>query len=147
MSIWLVLTRYPLCEHLARAYPLPALRAFGSCLPALQAFGSCLPATRFASIWLVLTRVARVLQGPSDCRFLHQAVGCGKVYWISEEFDALRMCCEHLARVYPLPALRHLARAHGWYCIVEQLCPLHGGVVKCTVFGASGHNCTVRCFR
>ena len=28
--------------------------------------------------------------GPSDCRFLHQAVGYGKVHWISEVFDVLR---------------------------------------------------------
>ena len=28
-----------------------------------------------------------------------------------------------------------MARAYGWYCIVEQLCPLHRGVLKCMVFG------------
>ena len=52
--------------------------------------------------------------------------------------------CEHLARAYL--RCEHLAHVYGWYCIVERLCPLHRGVLKCIVFGASVHNRTVQYF-
>ena len=42
--------------------------------------------------------------------------------------------------------IEHLARVYGWYCVVERLCPLHRGVLKCIVFGASVHNRTVQYF-